>query len=71
MNVRKLKAAMVERGINADELSDKIQMDRSTFYRRLSDDGSSFTLKEVENIRKALNLPYDLATSIFFGPDVA
>ena len=71
MNVRKLKAAMVERGVNADELSDKIQMDRSTFYRRLSDDGETFTLREVESIRKALDLPYDLATSIFFGSDVA
>ena len=36
VNVNKLKAKMVELGTNVDELSEKIGMDRATFYRRLS-----------------------------------
>lgn len=45
VNVNKLKAKMVELGTNVDELSEKIGMDRATFYRRLSADGQTFLNK--------------------------
>lgn len=54
VNVNKLKAKMVELGTNVDELSEKIGMDRATFYRRLSADGQTFLIKEADAISKEL-----------------
>ena len=71
VNVNKLKAKMVELEINADELSEKIGMDRATFYRRLSVGGQTFSIKEVDMICKELCLTKDEVNYIFFSQFVA
>lgn len=71
VNVNKLKAKMVELEINADELSEKIGMDRATFYRRLSVGGQTFSIKEVDMICKELCLTKDEVNDIFFSQFVA
>lgn len=71
VNVNKLKAKMVELGINADELSDRINIDRATFYRRLSCNGETFSIKEADAISRELKLTRDEVNAIFFSQFVA
>lgn len=71
MNIRKLKAAMVERGINTAQLADRIGVNRSTLYRRIATHGRGFTIGEAESIAAVLNLSPAESTAIFFGNDVA
>lgn len=71
VNVNKLKAKMVELGMNVDELSEKIGMDRTTFYRRLSADGQTFLIKEADAISKELGMTREEVNEIFFSQFVA
>lgn len=65
VNVNKLKAKMVELGTNVDELSEKIGMDRATFYRRLSANGQTFLIKEADAISKELGMTREEVNEIF------
>lgn len=66
VNVNKLKARMVELDINACELSTRIGIDRATFYRRLSSNGETFLIREVDAIAKELKMTKDDINEIFF-----
>ena len=70
VNVQKLKGVMTEKGINAEELSKRIGMDRATFYRRLAK-SEDFTIKEVDSIVKELGLTMEETNNIFFADFVA
>lgn len=65
VNVNKLKAKMVELGVNVDELSGRIGMDRATFYRRLSANGQTFLIKEADAISKELGMTREEVNEIF------
>lgn len=56
MNTKKLKAAIIERGYNIGQFAEIIEMDRSKLYRRLSRDGTTFTIAEVLAIKSKLDL---------------
>lgn len=71
VNVNKLKGLLVEKGLNVEFLAEKIDVDRSTLYRRLTENGSTFTIKEADKIVKVLDLTCEEATSIFFAQFVA
>ena len=71
VNVNKLRAKMVENGINAESMSKKIGIDRSTIYRKLSADGQTFTIGEADVISKELNLNRSEVNNIFFSQFVA
>lgn len=71
VNINKLKGKMVECGMNVEKLSDKIGVDKSTLYRKLSTNGENFTIKEANLIAKELNLTYSEVNSIFFANEVA
>ena len=71
VNVNKLKAKMVERGLNVSQVAEKIGIDRSSLYRKLNNQGETLTVKEAKAIVKVLNITPREAASIFFGNDVA
>lgn len=71
MNVNKLKAKMVERGLNVSQVAEKIGIDRSSLYRKLNNEGETLTVKEAKAIVKVLNITPREAATIFFGNDVA
>ena len=71
VNINKLRGAIVEREMNMGDLADRIGVDRSTLYRKISSNGSSFTIEEADLISKALKLTADEATAIFFAQFVA
>lgn len=71
VNVNKLKGKIVERGLNVEKLADIIGLNRSTVYRKLNENGETFTVGEANLICKVLELSSAEATEIFFGQQVA
>ena len=67
MNVKALKAKILSCGYNIVEFSDKVGIDRSTFYRRLDKDGNNFTIEEALRIKAVLSLTDSEAYSIFLS----
>ncbi|MBT0951489.1 helix-turn-helix domain-containing protein [Streptococcus infantis] len=70
VDVSKLKGKIVERNTTQEELANKIGIDKSTFYRKMKQNGN-FSIKEVNLIVSTLNLSKDEAMSIFFSDTVA
>lgn len=66
VNIRKLKAKLVEKDISIIELANVLGIDKSTVYRKLNKSGENFTVKDIGKISKALSLTYDDIKSIFF-----
>ncbi|NFG59670.1 helix-turn-helix transcriptional regulator [Clostridium botulinum] len=71
VNINKLKGKVVENGITISELAKKINVDKSTLYRKLKRNGEDISIKEANLIVKALNLTIDEANSIFFDQYIA
>ncbi len=61
----KLRGKICERGLTVATVSEKIGMNATTFYRKLSK--KTFSLIEVEKIITELNLTSDEAKEIFFA----
>lgn len=62
----KLRGTIVEKSTTQEAIADLIGIDRSTFYRKMKNDGN-FTLKEAKDIKEALNLTNEEAIDIFFA----
>lgn len=71
VDVKKLKIKILEKGFSISSLAKKIGMDKTTFYRRLNDNGNSFTIGEIQEIVNVLEISNDEARSIFFIQSVA
>jgi DNA-binding phage protein len=71
VNINKFKGKVVERGLNITKLAKKVGMDRSTFYRKMQNDGETFTVREVNSIVNVLGLSAEEALEIFFTNSVA
>ncbi len=67
VNINKLKGKIVENGLTVEVLAEKMGIDRSTLYRKISSNGEDFTIKDANMICKALNLSIKEATSIFLA----
>lgn len=71
INTNKLKGKIVEKGITITDLAKKIEMDRSTLYRKLSGDAETLLVKDANAIVLALGLSESEAIEIFFSQYVA
>ena len=71
MNIRKLKAKLVERDVSIADLASILNVDKSTVYRKFNKSGESFTVSDVDKIAKALSLTYKDINEIFFANVVA
>ncbi len=61
----KLRGTIVEKSTTQEAIADLIGIDRSTFYRKMKNDGN-FNLKEAKDIKVALNLTNEEAIVNFF-----
>ena len=48
VNINMLKVKILEKGWNIEKIAKKIGIDRSTFYRKMNDTGSEFTIGEAD-----------------------
>lgn len=69
-NMPKLRGKMVELSVSAETLADRMGINVATLYRKFNTP-DSFTVKEVRQIAKFLNLTPDEVDTIFFGLIVA
>lgn len=66
MNINKLKAKIVERGINVEILAKEIGSDRSTLYRKLNN-FEKITIGDAQKIKNALDISNEDAYEIFLA----
>lgn len=66
VNVSKLKGKIIERNTTQVALAKDIGIDKSTFYRKMKQNGN-FSIQEVNLIVSSLNLSKDEALSIFLA----
>lgn len=71
VNVNKLRGKMVENGISVESLAGVIGLDKATVYRKLNNNGESFSISEADKIAKALQLNSAEAQAIFFSQYVS
>jgi hypothetical protein len=67
VNVRKLRAKMIENNFSVEALSNIIGVSKSTFYRKLTEKGENFTIGEANAIARALNFTARDFSAIFFA----
>lgn len=70
-SMNKLRGKIIENGMTVEQLAEQIGIDRATLYRKIAADGRTFTVKEADAIKRALNLSVEEAFAIFFNHDVA
>lgn len=65
MDVVKLKKIMLEKGITLSFLAHILGINQSTLYRKISKGGSTFTIREIQQMVKKIPLSKDEAIDIF------
>ena len=65
LNVNMLKGKLVERGITVSEIARKLNINQSTFYRKMKN--NSFRISETDVIVNELQLSASEVNSIFFS----
>lgn len=66
-NMQKLRGKIVESGFTQEAIADTIGMNRSTFYRKMKSEGTSFTIGEVHKIVQIIQLSPQEAVDIFLS----
>lgn len=66
MKLNKLKAKIIECGLNVEGLADKVGMERSTLYRKLNN-FEKITIGEAIRMKDALGMTESEATDIFLA----
>lgn len=64
MKVQEVKGRMVAKGIEGETLARKMQMDPSTFYRKLKAGGKNFTVENLQVMKQVLELDNEQAVDI-------
>lgn len=71
VNTMKLKGKIVENGLTLHDVAKALGIDDSTLYRKMKNNGISFTIGEANKLTKCLRLTKDEAMDIFFNSSVA
>lgn len=71
VNVNLMKGKIVEKGLSVEDVAHYIGINKATFYRKLSGNGSNFLIGEATKIVEYLGLSSEDATAIFFAHLVA
>ena len=71
VNVNKLRGKMAENELSVERLATAIGLDKATVYRKLSNNGESFSISEADKIAKILQLNSEEAQAIFFSQYVS
>lgn len=67
IDTQKLKGRIVERRTTQEAVADSIGIDRSTFYRKIKNEGATFTISEIHKLVEAIPLSKDEAVEIFLA----
>lgn len=67
VDTNKLRGKIVECGLTQEHVAKSIGVDRSTFYRKMREDGSEFSIGEMHSICNVLSLTSEEAVAIFLS----
>ncbi len=67
VNTDKLRGKIVECGYTQEFVAKSMGIDRSTFSRKMKNDGLEFTIGEAHALCKILHLTAEEASAIFFA----
>ncbi|MBQ3557826.1 MAG: helix-turn-helix domain-containing protein [Oscillospiraceae bacterium] len=67
VNVARLRGKIVERGMTQEKLARALDMDRSTFSRKMKSEALDFSVGEMHRIVEILNLNKEEAEEIFLS----
>lgn len=67
VNVDLLRGKIIERRTTYENVADKVGIDRSTFYRRLKEQGINFKIGEIHSMVEAIPLTNNEAIEIFLA----
>lgn len=70
-NMKKLKLKLKEKGLSVEDVSKTMGINRSTFYRKIKNDGETFTVGDIDKLSRVLGLQVDEINEIFFAQNVA
>ena len=71
MQIAKLNQAITEKGFSKEAIAAALKINQSTLYRKLNNNGDSFTVKEANAIKDFLSLTDEEAANIFFNEKLA
>lgn len=63
----KLRGKIVECGLTHERVAKSIGIDKSTFYRKMKDDGVEFSVGEMHSLCDVLDLTKEEAVAIFLS----
>ena len=66
VNVDSLREEMKKKSITPDAAAEAMGIDVATYYRRMSRQGTKFTVEEVSKLSELLNLSAKTMQDIFF-----
>lgn len=66
MKANKLRAKIIERGLDVDSFAKLMDMNKSTVYRMLNNP-KKITIERIIRIKEVLEITNDEANAIFFG----
>lgn len=70
-NMKKLKLKLKAKGLSVEDVSKKMGINRATFYRKIKNDGETFTVGDIDKISRILGLQVAEINEIFFAQNVA
>lgn len=71
VNLDRLLDTIKEKGTSIPALAKHLNIDKSTLYRKLQNNGEGLTIKDIHGLCEGLNLTADEAMNIFFKHRVA
>ncbi len=71
IDINKFRAIIIEKNTSIEEVSYQLGVNKSTIYRKLQQNGETFTLKEINMLVTILNLTNNEILKIFFANSVA
>ena len=71
VDIDALMKILEEKGISIPILAKSLNMDKTTLYRKLKNNGESLTIKDIHNICDCLELSSEQAMMLFFKHTVA
>ena len=70
-NMKKLKLKLKEKGLSVEDVSKTMGINRATFYRKIKNDGETFTVGDIDKLSRILGLQVDEINEIYFAQNVA
>lgn len=71
VNMKKLKLKLKETGLSVEDVSKTMGINRATLYRKIKNDGETFTVRDIDKLSRILGLQVDEINEIFFAQNVA